>query len=131
MAALVRPYVEKDELKFFTLDDFEKGLNEGSSDAGWMRSPAPDTRNQMNNPRRGRGKPVRSPRAVWLGRRLRRPGGPGGMGAPGLKSFIAKRRLSVQRRLSGKSPSKPTELQRQQSTGRFPWMPPAAEEENQ
>ncbi|HOM60835.1 MAG TPA: CotH kinase family protein [Anaerohalosphaeraceae bacterium] len=133
LAALVRPYVEKDELKFFTLDDFEKGLNEGSSDAGWMRSPAPDSRNQMNNPQQGQGEARQGrPGRFGFGRRgPGGPGGPGGMGAPGLKSFIVKRRLSVQRQLSGEIPSKPTEQQRQQSTGRFPWMPPAREEENQ
>ena len=132
LAALVRPYVEKDELKFFTLEDFEKGLNEGSAfGGGWMRPPAGNSNPpgpmepagqrpvQQAGPNRGG--------RFGLGQRGPGLGGPPGMQAPGLKSFIAKRRLSVRRQLSGEIPSRPTEEERQQMMPRFPGMPPMQE----
>jgi hypothetical protein len=48
-------------------------------------------------------------------------GGPG-MDAPGLKSFIAKRRVSVRKQLDGELPSRPTAQQRQQNN-QWPMMP--------
>ena len=142
-AVLIRPYVEKDDLKFFTMEQFEKGLAEGSGgmDAGMgMRRPGPmndtpDRRPDMGMPPEMSGpgpmagsNPMNAPGPMRnnSGRR----GGPGGggpggmgMGAPGLKSFIAKRRLSVRGQLDGTLPSRPTEEQRQQNTQRQPMMP--------
>ncbi len=132
LAALVRPYVQKDELKFFTLEDFEKGLNEGSAfGGGWMRPQAgnPNPSGPMG-PQGGQPAPAeRANRGGRFGFGQRGPGfgGPPGMQAPGLKSFIAKRRLSVRRQLSGEIPSRPTEEERQQMMPRFPGMPPMQE----
>lgn len=107
--ALIRPYVEKDENKFFTMEQFEKGLTEGSSgmfgNMGPGRFGAKD-RPQMNTNRRRMGGPGGG------------PGGGLGMGAPGLKSFIAKRRVSVRKQLDGQLPSKPTAEERQRNN---PW----------
>lgn len=140
-AALIRPYVEKDDLKFFTMEQFEKGLAEGSGgmDAGMgMRPPG-----QMNNaparrpdmatpPQMSAPGPMANQGTMNAPGQMRnnpgRRGGPGGfgggmgMGAPGLKSFIAKRRLSVRGQLDGTLPSRPTEEQRQQNQ-RQPMMP--------
>jgi len=136
LAALVRPYVEKDELKFFTLEDFEKGLNEGSAFGGgwggWMRPPVgnPNPAGPMG-PQGGQPAPAEGPNRggrFGFGRRGPGFGGPPGMQAPGLKSFIAKRRLSVRRQLSGEIPSRPTEEERQQMMPRFPGMPPMQED---
>ncbi|MEJ5258637.1 MAG: CotH kinase family protein [Anaerohalosphaeraceae bacterium] len=135
LAALVRPYVEKDELKFFTLEDFEKGLNEGSAFGGgwggWMRPPAGNQNPPGPMEPQGQ-RPAPEERAAGggrfgFGRRGPGFGGPPGMQAPGLKSFIAKRRLSVRRQLSGEIPSRPTEEERQQMMPRFPGMPPIQE----
>lgn len=132
LAAVVRPYVEKDELKFFTLEDFEKGLNEGSAfGGGWMRRPAGNQ--NPSEPMEPAGqRPVQQAgpnRGGRFGFGQRGPGfgGAPGMQAPGLKSFIAKRRLSVRRQLSGEIPSRPTEEERQQMMPRFPGMPPMQE----
>jgi hypothetical protein len=140
--SLIRPYVEKDELKFFTMEDFDKGLTEGSSGMGWMRPPG--GMNTPNTPpaggmgpsaqaggQRDQNRPMRAGGFGGFGgfgrpgggRGPGGPGGPGGMGAPGLKSFIAKRRVSVRRQLDGDLPSRPTEEQRQQMNQRFPGMP--------
>lgn len=123
LAALIRPYVEKDTMKFFTLEDFEKGLNEGTSGMGWMRPPAgnPGALEGQRPPQEGGANPGGGFR---FGRRGPGAGGPPGMQAPGLKTFIAKRRLSVRRQLSGEIPSKPTEEERRQMMPRFPGMPP-------
>lgn len=132
--ALIRPYVEKDELKFFTIEDFEKGITEGSTGAGWMRPPGGQSAGRQ--PAADRGRPAeqsgrrdqnRSRRFGGFGRGGfgGGPGGPGGpgMGAPGLKSFIAKRRVSVRKQLDGDLPSQPTDEQRRQANQRFPMMP--------
>jgi hypothetical protein len=126
---LIRPYAEKDELKFFTMEDFEKGITEGSSEMGWMRPPGggmgPSAqaggRRDQNRPMRAGGFGGFGPPGG--GRGPGGPGGPGGMGAPGLKSFIAKRRVSVRKQLDGDLPSRPTDEQRQQFNQRFPMMP--------
>lgn len=136
---LIRPYVEKDETKFFTMEQFEKGLREGTIDdvmggPQGMRGPAgldrpmnaQDGRLGQMPAAQGQEQPQR---AGEFGRRGfgRRggggPGGPGGgMGAPGLRSFITKRRLSVRGQLDGTLPSKPTEEQRQQMNQSGPMM---------
>ncbi|MBN1124009.1 MAG: CotH kinase family protein [Sedimentisphaerales bacterium] len=141
---LIRPYVEKDELKFFTMEAFEKGLNEGASDAGWMRPPgmAQSADRESSQERQlpeemptdlqflfGAGQSTQTenrqmPFGGGFGRRG--PGGPGGgpgMGAPGLKSFISKRRISVRGQLDGTIPSKPTAEQQQQMNQGWPMMP--------
>lgn len=128
--ALIRPYVEKDELKFFTMEQFEKGLNEGNSNIGWMgnrsqgrmnnsANRSPDINAQLPQARADRGGQSRQIGPGQFGRRGpgfgRGPGGGPGMGAPGLKSFIAKRRISVRKQLDGEIPSRPTEQQRQEN----------------
>ncbi|MBN1818209.1 MAG: CotH kinase family protein [Sedimentisphaerales bacterium] len=197
-ADMIRPYVEKDELKFFTMEDFEKGLHEGFSEAdrrppgiirpaGFQISPTsegpadvpaeaqflfgtepsasqqaaqqrevpddmpsdlqflfaadpPATRpssQQMEIPEDmpsdlkflfSTGEPAQTenrqmPFGGGFGRRG--PGGPGGpgMSAPGLKSFISKRRISVRGQLDGALPSKPTAEQKQQLNQGWPMMP--------
>lgn len=139
-AALIRPYVEKDELKFFSMEQFERGLNEGNSGVGWMGNrPQGRMMNDSSN-RPSRENPQLPPQANTDGqnRQLRSgqsgrqgpafgwgaPGGAGGpgMSAPGLKSFIAKRRISVRKQLDGELPSKPTDQQRQQNNP-WPFMP--------
>ncbi len=162
-ANLIRPYVEKDELKFFTMEQFEKGLNEGSSGMGGgmgMRRPgemfnAANRGPEMGMPP-GMGMPPQMPgntgpaveqavaggqknrqlrpsqqnQQMQQGRQGRAMGGPGGgpggggmgMNAPGLKSFLAKRRISVRKQLDGEIPSKPTTEQRQQNN-QWPGMP--------
>lgn len=127
--ALIRPFVEKDELKFFTMEDFEKGITESGTGAGWMRPPGgraagrqPAAGPERSAEQPGRRDQNRSRRFGGFGRGGF-GGGPGGMGAPGLKSFIAKRRISVRRQLDGNLASKPTEQQRQEASQRFPMMP--------
>lgn len=124
LAALIRPYVEKDEMKFFTLEDFDKGLTEDSSEAGWMRPPA-DNSSQGAQPAQAWGRN----RGGRFGFARGGPGGggPPGMRAPGLKSFLAKRRLSVRRQLSGQIPSRPTEQERRQNLPAVLWAPPFQE----
>ncbi len=134
---LIRPYVEADELKFFSTDDFEKSINEdlNSSGRGGFfpgRGPMQRDRNQEAGnatefdpeqmdrmpggfengpgPRQGRMGP-------GGGRDGGRRGGGGpGMNAPGLKSFIKQRRISVREQLDGKRPGK---SEGGQDTGRF------------
>jgi len=158
-ANLIRPYVEKDELKFFTMEQFEKGLNEGSSGMG-MRRPGEMANMANRGPEMGMppgmGMPPQMPgntgpageqavadsqqnrqlrpgqqnQQMQQGRQGRAMGGPGGgpggggmgMNAPGLKSFLAKRRISVRKQLDGELPSKPTAEQRQQNN-QWPGMP--------
>ncbi len=131
---LIRPYVEKDELKFFTMEQFEKGLNEGNAGMDFMgmapempgnvQRPAGDgQQNQPMRPGTG-GQSGRQERAL-MGNNRGRMGGFGGgpgMDAPGLKSFIAKRRVSVRKQLDGELPSRPTAQQRQQNN-QWPMMP--------
>jgi spore coat protein CotH len=153
---LIRPYVEKDELKFFTMEQFEKGLNEGSAgmDFMGMGMRGPGNMNNTNEQRPGmamgmapempgnvqrpagdgqQNQPMRPGTGGQSGRQERaqmgnnrgRMGGFGGgpgMDAPGLKSFIAKRRVSVRKQLDGELPSRPTAQQRQQNN-QWPMMP--------
>ncbi|MEN6307492.1 MAG: CotH kinase family protein, partial [Anaerohalosphaeraceae bacterium] len=151
---LIRPYVEKDELKFFTMEQFEKGLTEGNAGLDMMGMRRPDNANNstQQRPEMAMGMPPEMPgmaqqpaaegqqnqqmrpggqgqlgRLAQMGNNRGRMGGPGGgggmgMGAPGLKSFITKRRDSVRKQLDGKSPSKPTAQQRQQNN-QWPMMP--------
>jgi hypothetical protein len=109
--ALIGPYVEKDELKFFTMEQFEKGLIDGSSNMfGDMGNRQPGQSGGQGREQAGNNR-----------QRMRgfggfgRPGGGMGMGAPGLKSFIAKRRISVRKQLDGQVPSKPTDEERQKN----------------
>jgi spore coat protein CotH len=81
LVKIVRPFVEADELKFFSTEEFEKGLDSGTASGG-----------------QGGFSPGRGPMQGGRG------GGPG-MNAPGLKSFIKERRLSVREQLDGKQPS--------------------------
>jgi hypothetical protein len=169
-ATLIRAYVEKDELKFFTMEQFEKGLTDGSGEMGGfmgMGMPGPGAMNTGadRRPEMAMGMPPggmagltpgpveEAPIAGGEQNRQMRPGpqgpqgpqgqqgqqgrqgrgmrgfggGPGGggmgMGAPGLQSFIAKRRTSVRGQLDGTLPSKPTEAQRQQGMPFMPMMP--------
>jgi spore coat protein CotH len=116
LVSMIRPYVKADELKFFTMDNFEKGLTEGNS--GGMRGPCgmgfrPNMgRTPESQPPSGM-EPPSDQRAVQDANSPRRfpgfgqrgPGGPG-MDAPGLKSFLSKRRVSVRKQLDGELPSK-------------------------
>jgi hypothetical protein len=141
LIALVRPFVEKDETKFFSMADFEKGITEGTSDQmGGMRSagmqltlntqaPAIDIPEDMQLEAsllfgNDGGSPA-TDRPRLNGGMRRGPGGgggPPGMGAPGLKSFISKRRTSVRAQLDGTRASKLTDEQRQQQNQRGPMM---------
>lgn len=82
LVKMIRPFVEADNLKFFSTEDFEKSL-EGNLAGG----------------RQGGFSPERGPMQGGRG------GGPQGMNAPGLNSFIRQRRLSVREQLDGKRPS--------------------------
>jgi len=139
LAAMIRPYVEADPTKSFTMEDFEKGLTEGVARGGMMGGPgmwgppgmgpgggearpdaagapqppdanaagvaAADAQRQPTGPVPG---PDAGGRAGGFGRRG--PGGGGGPGGPGggpgLKSFAARRRVSVRGQLDGELPSK-------------------------
>jgi hypothetical protein len=141
LVEMIRPYVEKDETKFFTMEQFEKGITDDSGgdmmrpggmggfggpgpqgtqanadipsdmpdDLALLVSAARSTGNTNRQMGFGRGGPGGG-------------GGPPGMGAPGLKSFISKRRISVRAQLDGTRASKLTDEQRQQQNQRGPMM---------
>jgi len=75
LAALIRPYVEADELKFYSTEQFEIGLAEGISQAGEDIS--------------------------QLGEGISRPVGGGFSSSIGLKAFVAERSASVIEQLAG------------------------------
>jgi hypothetical protein len=120
---LIRPYVEADELKFFTTEDFEKSINEDLNSGGrggffGGRGPVQRRSNQegenvtepasyQTNPVPGEFEngPGRPQDRMGPGGQRRGGGGPG-MNAPGLKSFIEKRRESVREQLDGNRPAK-------------------------
>jgi spore coat protein CotH len=90
---MIRPYVEADELKFYSTAEFEKSINQDLDSGGWGGFSPGANRGRMQDRENDKSS----------GRR-RRPGG--GMNAPGLKSFIKQRRLSVQEQLDGTRPSR-------------------------
>jgi spore coat protein CotH len=94
LAEMIRPYVEADELKFFTNDDFESSVSEKFSSK--TLGEFSDETGQDRVLDRDRGP----------GGRVGRRGGPGGMNAPKLRAFIKARRLSVTEQLNGKRPSR-------------------------
>jgi spore coat protein CotH len=153
LAAFIRPYVEADTTKSFTMEDFEKGLTEGVSRGGGMMRPPgmrfpPDvnTPPQMDFPpdigvpgdmraSAEREQPSTEQAQQEDRNRQRRSrdfgqrgpggrGGPPGMGGLGLKSFLSKRRESVRKQLAGEEPSKPDVQQLQQGGPFGPMMPP-------
>jgi spore coat protein CotH len=131
LVKMIRPFVEADNLKFYSNEDFEKSINEDLSSGGQGRFPpgmgpmaggrnqrgdnigmSPpagdrmqrDTTSGQGRPRLDRGQ---GQMGQFAGQRGRGAGGGGpGMNAPGLKSFIKQRRLSVREQLNGKRPSK-------------------------
>jgi len=93
IAELIRPFVEADELKFYSIEEFERSINEDLASGGLGGFSPGMGRGRTQD--RGAGEPG--------GRR----GGPGGgMNAPGLKSFISQRRVSVREQLDGTRPSR-------------------------
>jgi spore coat protein CotH len=95
LAKIIRPYVEADQMKFFTNDDFESNVSGKISPES--SGEFSDKTNQDSVQARYRGP----------GRRGGRRGGPGGgMDAPKLKAFIKARRLSVTEQLDGIRPSR-------------------------
>ena len=106
---MIRPFVESDDLKFYSTADFEKSIDEDlPSDrlggfppgmppmpGGGIRMPGPIEMRMQGGPSGGPG-------------RRRGPMGPprGGAKALGLKSFIKDRRLSVRQQLDGNIPSR-------------------------
>lgn len=95
LVKMIRPFVESDDLKFYSNEDFEKSivqdLASGRATAGFAQTSGqrgfPPGMGPMQGGRGGRG-----------------GGGGPGMNAPGLKSFIKQRRLSVREQLDGKRP---------------------------
>jgi spore coat protein CotH len=147
LAAFIRPYVEADTTKSFTMEDFEKGLTEGVSRGGGMMRPpgmrfpldantppqmdfpsdivvpgdmrAPAEREQPSSEQAQQEDQNRQRRSRGFGRL-----GPGGPTGPGLKAFLSKRRESVRKQLDGELPSKPDAQQLQQAGPFGPMMPP-------
>jgi spore coat protein H len=109
LTSMIRPYVKVDELKFYSDDDFEKGITVGASSGRGMMG-----RRGMERPARGQAaQDANAPRSEGFGQRGRGgrggrggPGGPG-MGTPGLTTFLTERRVSVRKQLHGELPSKP------------------------
>lgn len=141
LVALVRPYVEKDETKFVTMEQFEKGINDtsdggdlmGSGGMGPFGFGAPgvqlavqDLPGDLPDDLAIAFAAARSTgggnRRMEFGRGGPGGGGPPGMSGPTLKPFIAKRRVSVREQLEGKRASKLTAEQRQQQNQRWPMM---------
>ena len=97
LVEMIRPYVEADELKFFSTEDFEKSINEDlnpDEGEGFLGAMGIMPEGFAGGPG---------------GRRDRRGFGGGrgpGMRAPGLKSFVKLRRVSVREQLDGKRPSR-------------------------
>jgi hypothetical protein len=87
LVKMIRPFVQSDELKFYSYEDFEKSINENLASDGQRGFPP------------GMG-PMQGERGA------RGDGGGPGMNAPGLKSFIKQRRLSVTEQLDGRRPSR-------------------------
>ncbi len=119
LVEMIRPFVEADELKFFSTEDFEKNINEDldpgvQGDFFTQRGPMQRDRNQegenlaISAPGRGDNLPEDFDAGPGRRRDRMRPGGGRGPGmrAPGLKSFIIQRRLSVREQLNGKRPSR-------------------------
>lgn len=119
LVKIIRPFVEADELKFFSTEEFEKSLNEDLNPDGLWEYflsiyPMQRDRNQegenvnMSLLDRMDNMPEEFNADTGRRRDRMRPGrgrGPG-MRAPGLKSFIRQRRLSVREQLDGKRPSR-------------------------
>jgi hypothetical protein len=92
LAELIRSYVKADEMKFFTIQDFESNVCDISDSDG-----AGELSNDRDQQR------VRG----WGPGQRGEPGGGGpGMNAPKLRAFIMARRLSVREQLDGKRPSR-------------------------
>jgi spore coat protein CotH len=100
LAALIRPYVEADELKLYSTEEFERGLSKDIRVMGqWggnNRAPGEEaeTIEQERNPRAGVEQNVEWARRVG-----------GGMTPIGLKSFVKERSVSVREQLAGKRES--------------------------
>jgi spore coat protein CotH len=102
LSRLVRPYVEADDLKFSTKEDFERSVSD---------NPASGDNEQTGfNRRSGRG-----------GFGFGGPGGRGGggMNAPLLRTFIKQRRISVKEQLDGTRASRAQDSQNAGSTNMF------------
>jgi len=110
LSQLVRPYVPQEQLA-----DFDKGLDQGGPYSGSMgpgprglgfgRMPfGPPDVNRPGPPGMFGQRP--GDPNIPMGFRPRPMGGPGGfMNAPGLKAFLARRRLSIRQQLDGQMPS--------------------------
>ena len=133
---MIRPYVEKDEAKFFTMEQFEKGITEDSQSGGFgpfggggFQRPQADVDIPADMPEDLAMLIAASKSTGGNDRRMARGGpggggGPPGMSGPGLKPFISKRRISVQAQLDGTRVSKLTDEQRQQQNQRGFMMGP-------
>ncbi len=95
---MIRPFVEADDLKFYSTEEFEKSISQDLASSGPR-----DFFRGMNRDNMQDGGVAES------GGRRRGPGG--GMNAPGLKSFISQRRLSVREQLEGTRPGRRSEDQ--------------------
>jgi spore coat protein CotH len=104
LAGLVRPYVEADNLKFSSNEDFERSVSD---------NPASDDSGQAGFDRSGG-------RGGFRGGGPGGRGGGGGMNAPLLKTFIKQRRLSVTEQLNGKLPSQ-SQSENPEISNEFEW----------
>ncbi len=121
LVKMVRPFVEADDLKFYSNEDFERSIVQNLASGGQrggFPGMGPGGRNQNGDNVRmfpPAGERMPEDTASGPGRRqdqmgpAGRGGGPG-MNAPGLKSFIKERRVSVIEQLNGKRPSKSESL---------------------
>jgi spore coat protein H len=118
LAALIRSYVESDELKLYSTEDFERGLSEDIRVAG-----------QWGGFNRGQGEGVetteqeRSPQAVPQQNVERAERVGGGMTPIGLKSFVKERTISVRKQLDGKIKSGSGDGRGNGSTSRMGGVP--------
>ncbi len=137
LVAMIRPYVEKDEAKFFTMEQFEKGITQDNqSGGGGGPFGGPGFQSQQADPEIPSDMPedlamlIAASKSTGGNDRRTARGGPGGgggppaMSGPGMKPFISKRRISVRAQLDGTRASKLTDEQRQQQTQRGFMMGP-------
>ena len=117
---MIRPYVEADTRKSFSMKDFEKGIDEGDLNMKNMRGSG------RPRPPRGAFATDVPPEFAVLGGGKDGPGlrprGLGGPPAPGLKSFIQRRQDSMQEQLAGECPSRPNAQERQERNRMRPMM---------
>jgi hypothetical protein len=120
LVKIIKPFVEADNLKFFSIAEFERGI-EGIAASGGQEGISPE----MGPMQRGGGEFSQGQfpgggRGAMGARGVGRGGGGGpGMNAPMLKPFIKQRRLSVREQLDGKRPSRGQEGEQREGPDMF------------